>query len=259
MFVFEIGVPLRELQVILRDIGLIHGKLSDVLQVLRSILDVVARSVLELKYAPAPELVELALDCAVRAKCGRVCVEVAKPDSGNGTTVGTVHETVGTIGTMAVRFPVCPAAQTHLTSELSVFALLLHVLGKMASRNRLFALKRTGNGNVQTLSLCLANTEVQLQILVLAVPRAALALHGTVDAQNSDPVAQLAVKESGKPTLFADGAGLGHDLDACDARLAVVLTAAGGEVWVVHDREADGAAAVIGRLLDKPYVKPSPG
>ena len=100
---------------------------------------------------------------------------------------------------------------------------------------------------------------MKLQILVRSLPFAPFTLHWAVDIENADPIAQLSIEEGGKLPRLAYGAGLTHEEDASDAVLAVVPSAARGQVGVSHDGEANRTTAIVGGLLEKTYVEPSPG
>ena len=257
---FKGGTALHQLDIPLLEAGptprLLDGKQANVLQVLGSLLHAVSRDVVESDFCSAAEHVELAVDRAIRAEL-LVFLGLAEPYIGDGAAVGAGHVAVGAVcvvklGTGSIG-PTLVIA--HLTLLMPILALSSHVSPQTQPREGLFAAKRTEHGYVHALASLLPHIEVGTQVFKRPEPLASFALHGAVDLEAVDAIAELSVKERREAMLFAHGAHLVHGEDPGDAPVAVMLTAARREVWVVHHREADRATTVLRRLLCEANVK----
>ena len=134
---------------------------------------------------------------------------------------------------------------------------LPHVVWQTPSHVVLLTAKRTRNGDELALASLFPHVQVEVQLLQSPQPETSHGLHWAVHGEGVDAIAQLPIEQSHDAFLLADGAGLAKVLYSADALLAEVVSAAAGEVRVLHDREADWTAAVVWGPLVKTDVKGS--
>lgn len=220
------------------------------------ILDQVARDVLELDLHGAADVTELAVNLAVGAELGDVLVDLAELDF-DGAAVGADHRAVGTVGMVLLGHAGGAALVAELALLVPVDTLLPHVVRQILSHVVLLAAEGTSDRDELTLPSLLPHVQVEVQLLQPPQPKAPDSLHRTVHGEGVDAIAKLPIEQRHDVILLAHGAGLAQVLYSHDALLAEVVTAAAGQVRVLHDREADRTAAVIGRPLVETDVKRS--
>lgn len=96
------------------------------------------------------------------------------------------------------------------------------MLLQLPTWKRLVAVEGTRNKDILTLPLHLPHVEMKLDVLVLALPLAALSLHRTENLESKYPISELTVKESGEVLDLANGARLVHVLQSDRWECAVI-------------------------------------